>query len=208
MALISINTENTKLRETVQYLTDNIGGERQITPMLIDDICDAIEKGASPEVASNACGIGWQTLISWLGEGNKLIAKKENTNLLAILARRVAQLDSKREIRSLKRLDAAGEGGALLYERTTTRPDGTVVSEKKYTSPNPTVDMWYLERKHPTRWGRVDTVRGTIEHTVKSLTDADLDEKIQSIIGKITPGSISADKPEDIVEGEIVEEEE
>jgi len=181
MAVTIVKPEDTKLIETVRYIQETLSDVTEITPMLITDICNAIAKGADYPTAAMACGIHPNTLVQWLKRGNSLIPK-ERTPLLEAFAKKISQATAQREILSLQRINTAAEGGAVIERTTVTSPTGGVRTTEKYATANVNADMWYLERKHPERWGKTTHSTVDIQQTIKVLSDDELDIRIKKII--------------------------
>lgn len=196
MALIVLKPEDIKFTQTIKYIQGELSDITEVTPMIIDAICEAVENGATYEVAALSVGIHPQTLVNWLKRGNSML-EKERTPLTEVFAKKLASSIAKREILSLKRVNDASEGGKLIEETIITQSNGNTRTTKKYSAPNVNADMWYLERKHPERWGKTTHSNVDITHTIRSYTDDELDNRIRQIV----EGTDILNKT-DIVEGE------
>src|SRR5262249_44318609 len=72
------------------------------------------------------------------------------------------------EGRRLARLEAAAQGGALVYRKIVTHQDGTQkVTEERFAPPDWRADAWVMERRDPQNWGAVQ--RHQIEAAPDSL---------------------------------------
>jgi hypothetical protein len=181
MALIVLKPEDVEFTKTVKYVQASLNDITHITPELIDNICFAVSEGASYEIAATSVGVHPSTFITWLKRGNSLMPK-ERTPLTEVFARRIAQATAQREILALTRLNTAGKGGAVIEETTLINPNGSKRITKKFTPPNVNADMWYLERKHPERWGKTEHKSVDITHTIKQYTDDQLDIRIKELL--------------------------
>lgn len=181
MSVVIIKPEDVELIETVKYVQEALSDITQITPMLIDDICNAVSQGATFETAAISVGIAPNTLVQWLKRGSSLI-EKERTPLTEAFARKIAMAVAQREILSLQRLNRAAEGGQVIERTVVTAPNGSVRTTEKFANANVQADMWYLERKHPDKWGKTEHKTVDITHMIKSLSDDDLDIRIKQIV--------------------------
>lgn len=183
MPLLKLTSADVQFTETIKYIQGNLNDITQITPMLIDEVCAAIESGASYETAAMSVGVSPATLVKWLQRGNSII-DKERTPLTEVFAKKIAQATAQREIRSLQRLEKAAEGGNVIEETIITQPNGAQRITKKYAAPSVQADTWYLERKHPERWGKTEHKTVDVTHTIKQYTDDQLDERIKALMGE------------------------
>lgn len=181
MAVTILKPEDTELIQTVKYVQNALSDITAITPMLIDDICEAVAQGADYQTAATACGIHPNTLVQWLKRGNSLI-DSERTPLTEAFARKLAMATAQREILSLQRLNRAAEGGQVIERTTVTAPNGSVRTTEKFASANVNADMWYLERANPQRWGKTSHQTVDVVHTIKTMTDDELDTRIKQIV--------------------------
>ncbi len=56
----------------------------------------------------------------------------------------------------VKQLTEAARGGQLVFERTHTKADGSVTTERRFAAPDWRAHAWILERRDPERWGAVN----------------------------------------------------
>ena len=118
-----------------------------LTPELVKAITAAVSSGMYIRRACALVGIGESTYYEWLQRGTA-----EPESIYADLAVAIEKAEASDHARRLARIEAAGEGGAVLSKETTTktRKDGSqVVTESEKTSaPAWQADAWSLERRY------------------------------------------------------------
>lgn len=115
-------------------LTRNKALTKQIGRM----ICDEVAKGTPKQHACLAAGISVNTAQEWVrrGEGGDAAKNRPATPLTTWFAQEWRKAESLDVIRRRKRLEVHAET-------------------------DPRVDMWWLERRHPEEFGRVDRMEVT-----------------------------------------------
>ena len=96
----------------------------KITAEIIESISDALVAGHYREVACKLAGIDRKTLLNWLKRG-----ERERSGLYRDLYLAVDKAEAKAEVFHLKNIET--------------------VSVKNWFA-----SAWFLERKHPERWGK------------------------------------------------------
>ena len=134
-----------------------IGRPTKLTPAIRQAILTAVAGGVPYTRAAALADINAQTAVEWLerGEGR---GTRAAAPLYVQFARELKKALAQDEARRVLRINQAGNGGTVIYEKTTTYPDGRVVREIKRTAPEWTADAWHLERSQPDVWGRRERV--------------------------------------------------
>jgi len=144
----------------------------KLTPTLHDAIVNAVQAGVPLVTAGQYVGVRERTLHEWIarGEGRHV---RGSTSACAQFALAVEKARAADEVRRLVRLEQAARGGAVVYEKTTTYPDGRVTREVRTTPPEWTCDAWFLERSRPESWGRKDRMdlRVNIEKAAQKVAE-------------------------------------
>ena len=157
---------------------------RLLTPEVQEAICEAMEFGATLEIAAQAAGIGARTLDEWLQHGRKEL--RENPDAegpCANFVRAVNIASAKLERDLLANIQAE--------------------AEKNWTA-----RAWLLERKFPQRYAKVDRLRVSGDETndkpIKTISREEMEdrliEKIASVAKKALDKLGKADEP-DVIEG-------
>ena len=125
-----------------------------LTAALEQAIVTAIAGGVRYYEACLLAGVATSTATEWRERGEGIHSARPSTPQLAAFAAAVKKAEAQDEVRRLLRINQAGQGGAIIYERTLTHPDGRIEREVKRTAPQWQADAWHLERKYPDRYGR------------------------------------------------------
>lgn len=139
--------------------TKRLGRPPKLNSELADRLIGLIRTGMSILRACDAVGISDQTYYNWKEQGELALknerGKRDNQLYLDFLvATREATVA--REDDSLRRIQEAGVGGAVIQRSTITRKNGDVEVIERYTPPSWQADSWYLERVHFIEYGRRD----------------------------------------------------
>jgi hypothetical protein len=141
-----------------------VGRRSKLTPEVQEKIVQALAAGNYFEVACRYVGIDPRTGLEWLQRGRGEHPHREQTALYAQFAHAVMHAQAMDEVQTIARITQAGRGGALLRVRTVQRRDGSTVTTKTYSAPDPRADIWRMERKFPERWA--PRVRIAVEGTL------------------------------------------
>lgn len=146
-----------------------------LTQEVHDRIVAAVRAGNFFETACRFAGVAEQTGREWLARGLGNHSSRGNGPAYAAFADAVKKAEADAEAEKLLTIHKAAKGGTEVKTKVTTKynPDGSVrevVEEKQLQSPEWTAAAWYLERKHPARWGR---------KTVQDDNNATQDRKVQ-----------------------------
>ena len=162
---------------------------RLLTPEVQEAICEAIENGATLEIAAQAAGIAPRTLDEWLHHGRKELQENPDAaGPCANFVRAANVASAKLETDLLATIQAA--------------------SEKNWTA-----SAWLLERKHPSRYAKVDRLRVSGDETndkpVKTVSREEMHdrliEKIANVAEKALDKMGKVDEPE-VIEGDVIED--
>jgi len=129
------------------------GRASKLTPALQTAIVQAVTVGLSVVEAAALAGVAKSTVLQWLqrGEGRSRRGSQARYVDFVDALSRARALD---EARRVARIEQAGRGGAVVSERVSTRPDGTVVTERHYSLPDWRADAFHLERCYGDRWSK------------------------------------------------------
>jgi hypothetical protein len=99
-------------------------------------------------------GVSLKAVLEWLSRGEGRDPERPATRAFAefAVAIRAAQAEDQRH--RLARITEAAKGGAVVYRRTTTKADGSVVVEERHAPPDWRADLAVLERVHASQYGR------------------------------------------------------
>jgi transposase len=118
-----------------------------ITPQLCEEISNYIRAGNYPETAAGLAGISRKTFYNWLRKG-----RSSKTNGVY-----------KQFLHTIKEAEDYAEAAAVERIRKAGEPDDNGKGG------NWTALAWWLERKHPEKWGRKDKLG--LEHSGKLETE-------------------------------------
>src|SRR5262245_29058264 len=126
-----------------------------LTPELSAGIAAAVRLGRTLTSAAARLGVASSTVQEWLSRGEGRHERKA-TPSFAAFAEAIARARAENEGRRLARLEAAAQGGALVYRKSVTHQDGTQkVTEERFAPPDWRADAWVMERRDPQSWGPV-----------------------------------------------------
>jgi transposase len=111
------------------------GRPSKLSEALIKEICEYVRKGNYIETAAAAAGISKQTLYAWMKAG----AREEDPLAVEFLD-------------AYKKADAEAEAANVQLIRTQARKNWQAAA-------------WFLERKHPDKWGRKDRLTANVNHS-------------------------------------------
>jgi hypothetical protein len=126
----------------------------RLTPGIQQAIVTAIVGGVPYVQAALMVDVPVATANEWRQRGEGRDPERPSTPLYAAFAVAIKKAEAQDEARRILRINQAGQGGTIIYEKTTTYEDGRVTHEVRRTSPEWTADAWHLERKYPDRYGR------------------------------------------------------
>jgi hypothetical protein len=144
----------------------------RLTPALQQAILTAIVGGVPYYQACLMADVPPSTATLWRERGEHGHSQQRTAPLYIAFIAAVKKAEAQDEARRLLRINQAGEGGQVVYEKTTTYPDGRHVHELKRTPADWTAHAWHLERKYPDRYAR--------------KVQADLTLHIQSLVAKVS----------------------
>lgn len=118
-----------------------------LTQEVIDELCLIIRSGNYIETAAAMTGISKACLYKWFKK-----AKKKKTGIYRELVDAVKKAMAESEVRDVLVIDKEAHGRNAVYDKNGNKIQDAIV-------PNWKAAAWKLERKHPERWGRRDTVK-------------------------------------------------
>jgi hypothetical protein len=134
----------------------------KLTPAIQRAIAKAVAAGVPVSRAAILANVHPETVLEWMrrGEGRD---DRPSTPLYANFASAIARAKALDEERRVARINQAGQGGAVLYQKTVEMVDaqGKVtrrVIEERKAPPDWAADAWHLERSRPDDWGRKDRI--------------------------------------------------
>lgn len=136
----------------------------KLTPELHEKIVVHIAHGVPPESAALMHDVDAKTFNRWLALGTGKDRARPSMRLYAALAEDVQKALAKDEATRILRIASVAQGGQLIYERTTTAPDGRVTTERRYAAAQWTADMTHLERTRPATWSKKTEVEMRVKY--------------------------------------------
>jgi hypothetical protein len=125
----------------------------RLTPQVHEAIVRAVTAGVPLAQAAALVGVGRSTVLEWIQCGEGRLPRGGQARYTAF-SDAITGARAVDEARRIARLEAAGRGGLVLHEKTTTYPDGRTITEKQFAPPDWKSDAWFLEHAYPERWGR------------------------------------------------------
>jgi hypothetical protein len=119
----------------------------KLTDAVTESICAAVRLGQPIARASVMAGVSADTVRQWLQNAAEDDGRPSQAPFVAF-ARCVEEAMAVCEHERLKRIQAAGQGGAIISERTMRRANGDEITEVKRTPPAWQSDAWLLERRY------------------------------------------------------------
>jgi hypothetical protein len=144
-----------------------LGRKPSLTPALQQAIVTAVAGGVPYVQACLLAGIKKATAIEWLERGEGRHSVRPSTPLYASFADAIARARAQDESRRILRINQAGQGGAVIYEKVTTYPDGRQVREVRHAEPSWQADAFHLSRAYADRWGA--KVQANVNLEIKAL---------------------------------------
>jgi hypothetical protein len=145
-----------------------LGRRPRLTPTLQQAIVTAITGGVPFETACRMAGVNPKMACEWRARGEGTDPDRPKTALYADFADAIARARAQDEARRILRINQAGQGGAVIYEKVTTYPDGRQVREVRHAEPNWQADAFHLSRSYADRWGA--KVQANVNLEIKALT--------------------------------------
>ena len=128
----------------------------KLTPALQRAMVTAVTAGVPLPSAAALAGVDYSTVKDWLQRGFGTRRGRASSALYVSFASSIVRAQAEDEARRVARLEQAGRGGAVIWRKTTTYPDGRVVTEERVAPPAWQADAWYLERARWQTWGKKD----------------------------------------------------
>ena len=157
----------------------------KLTPAIHKAIVTAVTGGVPLERAAALADIALFTVQEWIRRGDGTHHNRTALEPYATFAKDIKKAYAEDEARRVLRINQAGQGGAVLYEKTITYPDGHIEREVKRASPQWQADAWHLERTRPDVYGRKDKV--DVRMTIKQVA-----QKVAEELG-MTPEEVLAE---------------
>jgi hypothetical protein len=127
-------------------------------------ILAALRAGSTDRGATAYAGIDETTFYRW-----------QNRNASFASASTRARADA--EMSAVVAIRQAMTGGQLLSRITTIAKDGSRTVRETFSAPDPQAAEWWLERRHPKEWGRIDRIELELKETLADLSaELDLDK--------------------------------
>jgi hypothetical protein len=149
------------------------GRKTKLTAALQQAIVNAVAAGVSLACAAELAGISPLSVKEWIQRGKGEDPDRPPTPLYTSFSQAVIRAKAQDETRRVARINQAGQGGAVIYRKTTTMADGRIITEERLAPPDWQADAWHLERSKPEDWGRKDRVdiRFQIHQTAAKVAD-------------------------------------
>lgn len=162
-----------------------LGRPTKLTAAISQAILNAVAGGVPYVRAAALAGVTRETALSWLARGQGTGGQKVSA-YFATFFDALSRAKAQDEARRVLRINQAGQGGAVIYEKTITHADGHVTTEVRRTPPDWQADSWHLERSQPDVWGR----RERLDLRITMIQQAA--EKIAAELG-MTPEEVIAE---------------
>lgn len=133
--------------------TRSRGRPTKITKEIVEEITEYIKAGNYPEVAASLAGVSRRTFYGWLKKGHE-----HKTGLHVDFLHSIKKAEDYAEAAAVERVRKAGDD-------------------------NWTALAWWLERKHPKKWGRHENIKmeqsGTLKHDHKGKVELTVHQRIK-----------------------------
>jgi len=146
-----------------------------------DELCNLLSNGVHLTTACAVIGISTTMVEQWVRYGLHIDTTSHDT--LALYEAFTTQLfaaTALSETKVLHKILERGHGNVIASEDITQNEDGTTTRHVQYRPPAWQALSWYLERKSPSRWGKVTKIEAEI--VPAELKDADLDKKLVELL--------------------------
>jgi hypothetical protein len=183
MPIIENKRNPEEFEKRVQWLEDiqtKLKKSNVLTTDLINEIAEEISRGAWLEVVCKSLGVRSDLLYEWLQIGSGRHPTKEPTPLTQALYHKIQAAEAIKEMNATQTLLSIAEGSIVANEKTITKKNGDVVVEKTYNRPNGYAIQFFLERRYPQRWSRIQYIDTTAP--LKDKSDKEIDENIIDLI--------------------------
>src|SRR6188474_3390188 len=117
----------------------------KLTAELAAALADAVRLGLPLSLACERAGVGVSTVEDWIARGEGRHKSRQSAPLYAEFAAALKRARAEDQARRIARIEKAAKGGAVTFRRTTTKRDGSVVTEERFAEPQWTADAWHLE---------------------------------------------------------------
>ena len=130
-------------------------------------------------------GSGPSTARQWRLRGEARHTQRPATSHYIAFVTALKKAEAQDEARRIARINQAGQGGAVVYEKTTTYPDGRVVTEVRRTAPEWTADAWHLERSRPDAWGRKERLNVNVQiHQLAARVAEEMGLSVEEVLAE------------------------
>lgn len=136
------------------------GRNLKLTPELIEQVSIIIRSGNYAKTACEMVGIGETTYYRWLELADKPNAPK----IYREFRESIKRAEANAEVRSVARIMQAADDGTWQ------------------------ASAWYLERKHPMRWGRNDKIRQEVTGADGAPVEVTIDAR-QAVLEFLNEGA-------------------
>ena len=140
------------------------GRRLKLTPELIEQVVTAIRLGNYAQTACELVGIGTTTYYRWL----EMAEKPSNPQIYREFRDAIKRAEAEAEVRTVARIMRAADDGTWQ------------------------ASAWYLERKHPEKWGKNEKIRQEITGIDGAPVEVKIDVKaaVLEFLNKDDNGSI------------------
>jgi hypothetical protein len=123
-----------------------------LTPTIHQAIVQAVAGNMGLEEAARLVDIDEATVRLWIRRGEGRAPGRPAIEPYVTFVLDVKRAKAQSEASLLLRIRQIGQGGAVVQEKTTTQPDGTVIREVRRTAPQWQGLAWILERTMPQKY--------------------------------------------------------
>lgn len=138
------------------------GRRTKLKPKVFDAIVGGVRTGATLVIAAKAAGIPEKTALEWYARGRGEDPVRPTTKLYAEFASKIDEAEAAAAMDALSAIEKLKNGGWLkTKQRITENADGTreIMNETEEAAPMLAAATWWLERRMPNEFGRVDRLR-------------------------------------------------
>lgn len=137
------------------------GRATKLTPAVQQMIVRAVRVGVPLVTAAAYAGVSKTTVLAWIQRGEGTHARPPRS-IYVEFVEAIQKASAEDVVRRVAEITKVAQGGDVIYEKTTTHPDGRITREVRRTTPEWTAHAWVLERRWPEEWGRKERLEARV----------------------------------------------